>query len=267
MRFHKPFLAVLAFAFFAASAAATAQTVCKDDRKIVGGVATDIKENPWQVLLSIPWPGGNSALCGGSLIQDRWVLTAAHCFPPQNPASPSVKAGVTNRESGSWIGTGKVFVHEGYHNDTHENDIALVKLNGGVAGDIIPLAQGGEALRPCEMLEVTGWGAIKEDGTAAATILQKAEVPLVDNATCNAKDAYNGAVKAGMMCAGYRDGGIDSCQGDSGGPLVWRGKDGPVLVGVVSWGEGCARKLRYGVYTRVDAYSGWIADTILANRN
>ena len=267
MRFHKPFLAVLAFAFFAASAAATAETVCKDERRIVGGVATDIKEHPWQVWLSVPLPDGRSELCGGSLIQDRWVLTAAHCFPSNKPASPSMKAGVTNREAGTWIETGKVFVHEGYRDDTHENDLALVKLSGGVAGDIIPLAQGGEALPPCQMLEVTGWGAIKEEGTAAATILQKAEVPLVDNATCNAKDAYDGAIKPGMMCAGYREGGIDSCQGDSGGPLVLRGKDGPVLVGVVSWGEGCARKLRYGVYTRVDAYSGWIADTILANQN
>ncbi len=99
------------------------------------------------------------------------------------------------------------------------------------------------------MLEVTGCGATKEKGTAAATILQKAEVPLVDSATCNANDAYGGAIKPGMTCAGYCEGGIDSCQGDSGGPLVLRGKDGPVLVGVVSWGEGYARKLRYGGYS------------------
>ncbi len=266
MRFHKPLLAVLAFAYFGASAAATAETVCKDDRRIVGGVPADIKEHPWQVWLAVPLPDGSAELCGGSLIQDRWVLTAAHCFPSKKPAAPRMKAGVTDREAGPWIETGKVFVHEGYDDKTQENDIALIKLNGGVAGEIIPLAQGGEELQPCQKLEVTGWGRTAELGVAA-TILQKGEVPLVDNATCNAKDAYNGAIKPGMMCAGYRDGGVDSCQGDSGGPLVLRGRDGPVLVGVVSWGEGCARKLRYGVYTRVAAYSGWIADTILANQN
>jgi len=74
---------------------------------------------------------------------------------------------------------------------------------------------------------------------------------------CNAPNAYNGHIKAGMMCAGYKEGGVDSCNGDSGGSLVWRTSDGPVLVGVVSFGEGCARKLKYGVYTPVSAYRNW----------
>src|SRR5215469_5437713 len=234
-------------ALLLASAAAQGQTPCKDERKIVGGTDTKIEDHPWQVALSVPWPDGSSSFCGGSLIQDRWVLTAAHCFPSKQPVSPRMKTGVTDRETGTWIETSKVFVHEGYDGHTHENDIALIKLKGNVAGEVIPLAQGGEELRPCQMLEITGWGTTAENGAAAA-ILQKAEVPLVDNGMCNAGDAYNGEIKPGMMCAGYREGGIDSCQGDSGGPLVLRGKDGPVLAGVVSWGEGCARKLRYGVY-------------------
>jgi hypothetical protein len=79
--------------------------------------------------------------------------------------------------------------------------------------------------------------------------------------------AYNGAIKRGMMCAGYREGGVDSCKGDSGGPLVWRAGDGPVLVGVVSWGDGCACELRYGVYTQVASYTDWIGKVVARGGN
>ena len=119
----------------------------------------------------------------------------------------------------------------------------------------------------CETLEVTGWGRTSEGGTTSET-LQKASVPYVATATCNAPDAYGGKVRTGMLCAGFATGGVDACQGDSGGPLVLKRMDQPpVLIGVVGWGEGCARKLKYGVYTRVSAYRTWIDPIISADRN
>ncbi|MGB0084463.1 MAG: serine protease [Rhodomicrobiaceae bacterium] len=255
--------AILTLAVFATTA--VAQGDCIDNRRIVGGVDTDIKEHPWQVALYLLATDG---LCGGSLIQDRWVLTAAHCFADSAvPQSIRVKAGATNyQQGGAWTEVEKVVIHENYDASTHENDLALVRLKSATPGDTIPLAGANQPLKACDKLEVTGWGRTSEGGQVSDT-LQKGEILYVENATCNAADIYDGDVKQGMMCAGFRDGGVDSCQGDSGGPLVLRGEDGPVLVGVVSWGEGCARKLRYGVYTRVNAYNDWIAKTILANEN
>ena len=239
---------------------------CEDPRKIIGGVPAEIKDHPWQVVLDVPGSDGRSSLCGGSLIQDKWVVTAAHCFNGFKGSGTGVKAGETNRLSGVWGETDRVIVHEAYDDATHENDVALVRLKAAGAGDIIPIARPTQELKPCEFLEVTGWGRTA-DGGPASDILQKAEVPYVENPTCNASNAYDGAVKTGMMCAGFREGGIDACQGDSGGPLVLRGPDGPVLVGIVSWGAGCAKKLKYGVYTRLSKYNEWVTKTILANQN
>ena len=163
--------------------------------------------------------------------------------------------------SGSWSDIETLIVHEGYDAKTHENDIALVRLRTRPAGKIIPLVRAGQKLAPGTPLEVTGWGATSEGGSTSR-VLRKASVPYAENDACNAPAMYNGAIRGGMMCAGHRDGGVDSCQGDSGGPLVWHSPDGPILVGVVSWGEGCARKLRYGVYTSVSAFHDWIAEKI-----
>jgi trypsin len=236
-------------------------------RRIVGGERTDIKQHPWQVALNVKIDG-ETYLCGGSIIAQRWVLTAAHCFGPAHEMGDvRAKAGVTDYEAtGMWLQIERVVVHDHYNRKTQENDIALIKLKSPPAGRVIPPAPASMIVPVGQNLEVTGWGATAEDG-ATSKVLIKAIVPLVTTSDCNSPSAYNGRIKNGMLCAGHKDGAIDSCQGDSGGPLVWRTPDGPVLVGVVSWGDGCARKLKYGIYTQVSAYSDWIDKTIAADRN
>jgi len=240
-----------------------AQDACNDPRRVVGGENTNIKEHPWQVALDL-----RRGLCGGSLIYPNWVLTAAHCFGgSKNPDDVRIKAGVNNyRIGGAWTAVNRVVVHEAYNPATNENDLALVKLKARPAGEPIELARPEDEPQICEALEVTGWGRTSEGGTTSQT-LQKATVPYVATATCNAQDAYDGKIRPGMLCAGFAAGGVDACQGDSGGPLVLR-RDGkpPVLIGVVGWGEGCARKLKYGVYARVSAFRSWIERIVKDDR-
>lgn len=108
-----------------------------------------------------------------------------------------------------------------------------------------------------EKLIVTGWGVTETGETSS--VLKKAEVPYVTNSTCNEPTSYGGKILNMMMCAGEREGGIDSCQGDSGGPLVkGSNAEDAILVGIVSFGEGCASRLKYGVYTRVGSERDWI---------
>jgi secreted trypsin-like serine protease len=238
--------------------------------RIVGGEPTDIAKHPWQVALNIDIDG-NRHLCGGSIVADRWVLTAAHCFERKTaPKDVKAKAGATKyKKEGDWLDAERVVIHEGYNAKTHEHDLALIRLRtlpaGKVIAKVIPLASPTMAIPVGQKLEVTGWGAASEGGGVESSLL-KAEVPYVVNDACNVPSAYDGKIKPGMLCAGLREGGVDACQGDSGGPLVWHTENGPVLVGVVSWGIGCARKLRYGVYTRTTSYADWIGKVVSSSK-
>jgi secreted trypsin-like serine protease len=234
--------------------------------QIIGCQRTQIEFHPWQVALSVKWPDKIPYLCGGSIIDGKWVLTAAHCFDPSTqPSDVSVKSGQTNIVStGEWKKIERIVRHEGYDPNTKENDIALVKLVDAPVGQAIPLAEEDIVIPDQNALEVTGWG--KTETGALSPTLCETTVPYVTNIQCNTQESYNGAIGSGMLCAGYRGGGTDACGGDSGGPLVRYSQNGSsILVGVVSWGRGCAEAGKYGVYTRVSAYRDWIASAIAAN--
>jgi trypsin len=235
--------------------------------KIVGGVETTIEEHPWQVAI-IVWRNGARYLCGGTVISSNWILTAAHCFG-KDPTIAKAQAifGATKYmdaySSGAAVDVSKIIIHPQYKHGQHDYDLALLNVPQIGNGVVIPMAASNTALSTQETLTVTGWGATKEGG-ATSDVLLMAQIPYVSNEVCNSPESYNGKVTSTMMCAGNAGGGEDSCQGDSGGPLV-KGDTlaKSILVGVVSFGEGCARKLKYGVYIRVSSFRDWIASAMI----
>lgn len=234
--------------------------------QIVGGQNANPGEWPWQTRVFITVGGGTFA-CGGSLIDEDWVLTAAHCVVDgsQTAAPSGVIVVLGEHDTASTDGfeqqksVSQVIVHPNYSGNGFDSDIALLQLsspatlNGRVA--IVPL-NSVTNIPVGTLATVTGWGTLSENGPSPA-ILQEVSLPIVDNRTCN--DSYNGGITDNMVCAGLALGGVDSCQGDSGGPLVIPdGSGGFRIVGVVSFGLGCARAGFYGVYTRVSEFIGWI---------
>ena len=228
--------------------------------QVVGGMPTTIQEHPWLVALYIDTKGGRR-FCGGSRIRDNWVLTAAHCFvDAKRPYRTTLKSGVSLLSvSGVEVLAKRIIPHPDFKSATFAHDLALVEVDN-LKATVLRLPFDGEKVPDSEMLSLAGWG-LTEAGRMADQ-LQEAFVPHVPLNICNGTKAYEGAIAAGMMCAGYPGGGIDACAGDSGGPLVWRKADGPVLVGVVSFGKGCAQAMKFGVYTRVRKYLDWIERVI-----
>ena len=134
--------------------------------RIVGGVPTDVRYHPWQVALLVKRTNG-SFLCGGSIISDNWIVTAAHCFGPAGKsAQVKVKVNATNYlREGIWVEPERIELHAGYDSSSQHNDIALLKLRSTAGGRPIPLAGTSTAIPVGESLEITGWGATAEGGS------------------------------------------------------------------------------------------------------
>ncbi|KAM4889346.1 transmembrane protease serine 9 [Thomomys bottae] len=232
--------------------------------RIVGGSAAGRGEWPWQVSL---WLRRREHRCGAVLVAERWLLSAAHCFDVYgDPKQWAAFLGTPflSGAEGQLERVERIYKHPFYNLYTLDYDVALLQLAGPVRrGRLVrPICLPGPAPRPPEGARcvITGWGSVREGGSMARQ-LQKAAVRLLSEQTC--RRFYPVQISSRMLCAGFPQGGVDSCSGDAGGPLACREPSGRwVLTGVTSWGYGCGRPHFPGVYTRVAAVSGWIAQNI-----
>jgi secreted trypsin-like serine protease len=203
---------------------------------------------------------GKSFLCTGTLIAPDWVMTAGHCgsitgsavatpiaFPP---ALIDVYIGSNRAGQGELVGVSQAIVSPDYI-ATQGYDVTLLKLSRAASSAPTLVAGAGEtsAWAPGSLETIVGWGATSEGGDTPDT-LQEAQVPVTTDAYC--AGAYSEFDARTMLCAGYPEGGVDTCQGDSGGPMFGTTAAGVRrLVGATSFGEGCARPGKPGVYARV----------------
>ncbi|XP_063734232.1 coagulation factor X isoform X2 [Eleginops maclovinus] len=233
--------------------------------RIVNGEDCPPGECPWQALLLNEDKQG---FCGGTILNEYVILTAAHCMNASSYIY--VRLGefdvLVNEGNEATHEVETIITHHRYKPDTYHNDIALMKLSTPIKFSqfILPACIPEQDFAERVLMRqpdgmVSGFGRLGE-GRQPSTILQRLTMPYVDRQTCFESTQLR--ITTRMFCAGYDTIAKDSCQGDSGGPHVTRYGNTYFITGIVSWGEGCARKGKYGVYTQVSKYISWIHEGI-----
>ncbi|XP_041844258.1 trypsin-1-like [Melanotaenia boesemani] len=222
-----------------------------DDDKIVGGFECQPNTEPHTVSLNSGYH-----FCGGSLINENWVVSAAHCYKSRVEVRLGEHDITVNEGTEQFISSSQVIRHPRYSSYNIDNDVMLIKLSRPATLNqyVRPVALPSGCAAAGTMCRIAGWGNTMS--SVSGDRLQCLNAPILSDRDCN--NAYPGMITDSMICVGYLEGGKDSCQGDSGGPVVCNGE----LQGIVSWGYGCAEKDHPGVYAKVCIFNDWLESTM-----
>ncbi|XP_076008714.1 trypsin-2-like [Genypterus blacodes] len=223
-----------------------------EEDKIVGGYECTPHSQPHAVSLNVGYH-----FCGGSLVSEEWVVSAAHCYKSRIEVRMGEHNIQVTEGTEQYVHSSHVIRHSGYNPNTLENDVMLIKLSEPAILNsyLQPVALPTSCAPAGTMCKVSGWGNTMS-ATADENKLQCLNIPIRSDE--DGHNSYPGMIDNTMFCAGYLEGGKDSYQGDSGGPVVCDGQ----LQGVVSWGYGCAEKDHPGVYAKVCAVVDWLHSTM-----
>merc|ERR1712215_153178 len=237
----------------------------KSKGRIINGKETGINEYPWMV--SIQKHGHHD--CGGSLLNDRWIISAAHCFDnPRRPQDHTAILGEHDRSSNTEAPHVKAKIsciinHPKYDGHTINYDFSLLQLKSPVklSSKIRPicLPPNDKKNYVGETVIATGWGRTEPNTYRLSQKLLGVDLHVVSNEACN-KAYHPIRITSQMLCAEDHKGKQDTCQNDSGGPLIKRRghKNTYELIGITSWGFGCTNGRHPGVYARVSKQLDWI---------
>ncbi|XP_061564540.1 prostasin [Cololabis saira] len=237
--------------------------------RVVGGDNATPGSWPWQVSIHVNYLGTH--ICGGTLISDQWVLTAAHCIVLNDPRGWKLYFG-RNTQAGPNVNevsrtVTKVIVHSNYNDTLYNNDIALMRLSSPVTytNYIRPicLASSSSQFHNGTSCWATGWGDIRASEPLPNNVpLQEVKIPIIGNkqCTCNYIPAKEATITSNMVCAGQENKGI--CQGDSGGPLQCKQGSSWIQAGLSSFGVPCALAGFPEVFARVSQYETWIKESV-----
>jgi len=223
-----------------------------EEDKIVGGYECEKHSQPHQVSLNSGYH-----FCGGSLVNENWVVSAAHCYKSRVQVRLGEHHIEVDEGTEQWISSSRVIRHPNYSSYNINNDIMLIKLSKpATLNQYVQAVALPTSCAPAgTMCLVSGWGNTQSYYDDSDK-LQCLDLPILSFDDCD--NAYPGMITDAMFCAGFLEGGKDSCQGDSGGPVVCNGE----LQGVVSWGYGCAEKGNPGVYAKVCLFNDWLEQTM-----